>query len=149
MVHERPTKLHDLHHEQVQTAVARFQAQVEAEKAQDKKVDVSQGPNEKKALTFLDAFLSLPFISEDEKTLVGLAKDAIRRGRFQNLQRDINKLQKTQSKVQAAIPLEHLMKILTGYPLSQPDEDLTVMPAAPAVVAPTEPAIIISESFSA
>ncbi|AKD56694.1 helicase-related protein [Spirosoma radiotolerans] len=150
MVHERATKLHDLHHEQVQLAVDRFQAQVEAEKAQDKKVDVSQGPNEKKALMFLDAFLSLPFISEDEKALVGLAKDAIRRGRFQNLQRDINKLQKTQSKVkvQAAILLEHLMKILNSYPLSEPDEDVSVTPVLPVVVAPTEPAIIISESFS-
>lgn len=150
MVHERPFKLHDLHHEQVQLAVSRFQAQVEAEKAQDKKVDVSQGPNEKKALMFLDAFLSLPFISEDEKTLVSLTKEAIRRGRFQNLQRDINKLQKTQTKVkvQAAILLEHLMRILNSYPLSQPDEDVSETPVAPVVVAPTEPAIIISESFS-
>ncbi|WP_041616306.1 helicase-related protein [Spirosoma linguale] len=151
MVHERAVKLHDLHHEQVQMGVDRFQAQVEAEKAQDKKVDVTQGPNEKKALMFLDAFLTLPFISEDEKTLVGLAKDAIRRGRFQNLQRDINKLQKSQTKEkrQAAILLESLMKILHSYPLSQPDEDVSVTPVVPVVVAPTEPAIIISESFSA
>ncbi|MBC8155994.1 MAG: helicase [Bacteroidetes bacterium] len=150
MVHERATKLHDHHHEQVQLAVAQFQAQVEAEKAQDKKVDVSQGPNEKKALLFLDAFLSLPFISEDEKMLIGLAKDAIRRGRFQNLQRDMNKLQKSQSKVkvQAAVLLDSLMKILNSYPLSQPEDDVTAVPAAPLVVASTEPTIIISESFS-
>ncbi|MCY7356266.1 MAG: SWF/SNF helicase family protein, partial [Rudanella sp.] len=156
MVHERAVKLHDLHHEQVQVAVARFRAQVEAEKAQDKKVDVSQGPNERKALTYLDAFLSLPIISDDEKTLVGLAKEAIRRGRFQNLQRDINKLQKSQTKVKVqpgprsvAILLDSLLKILNSYPLSQPVDDVAAMPTVPVVAAPTEPAIIISESFSA
>ncbi len=151
MVHERAVKLHDHHHEQVQVAVDRFQAQVEAEKAQDKKVDVSQGPNEKKALLFLDAFTSLPFISQDEKALVGLAKEAIRRGRFQNLQRDMNKLQKSQAKVkvQAAVLLDSLVKILNSYPLTQPEDDASVLPAVPLIVAPTEPAIIISESFSA
>ncbi|MFD2570636.1 helicase-related protein [Spirosoma soli] len=151
MMHERAVKLHDDHHEQVQIAVQRFQTQVEAEKAQDKKVDVSQGPNEKKALMYLDAFLNLPIISEEEKTLVGLAKEAIRRGKFQNLQRDINKLQKSQAKVkvQAAVLLDSLMKILNSYPLTQPEEDVTATPVTPVVVAPTEPAIIISESFSA
>ncbi len=151
MIHERAIKLHDLHHEQVQVAVQRFQAKVEAEKAQDKKVDVSQGPNEKKALIYLDAFLSLPIILDDEKILVGLAKEAIRRGRFQNLQRDINKLQKSQAKVkvQAAVLLEHLMKILTGYPLSDPADEVTTTSVTPVAVVPVEPAIIISESFSA
>ena len=69
MAHERATRLHARHHEQVQEAISRFQAQAEAEKAQDKKVDVTQGPNEKKALMYLDAFMNLPIISEDEKTL--------------------------------------------------------------------------------
>ncbi|CAN5176898.1 helicase-related protein [soil metagenome] len=151
VVHERATKLHNLHHEQVQAAVERFRTQVEAEKAQDKKVDVSQGPNEKKALMFLDAFLSLPFIADDEKATINFAKDAIRRGRFQNLQRDVNKLQKSQSKVkvQAAVLLESLLKILNSYPLNEPEELVTTAPAVPVVVAPIEPAIIISESFSA
>ncbi|TAE25417.1 MAG: helicase [Cytophagales bacterium] len=151
MVHERAVRLHDLHHEQVQVAVNRFQAQVEAEKAQDKKVDVAQGPNERKAMIFLDAFLSLPIISDDEKTLVALAKEAIRRGRFQNLQRDINKLQKSQAKVkvQPAVLLDSLVKILNSYPLNQPADDGSATPVIPVVVAPTEPAIIISESFSA
>lgn len=151
MVHERAVKLHDHHHEQVQRAVERFQAQVEAEKAQDKKIDVSQGPNEKRALSFLDAFLGLPFIADDEKMLVGLAKEAIRRGRFQNLQRDINKLQKSQTKVkvQAAVLLDSLTKILNGYPLAQPADETTATLVVPLVTIPTEPAIIISESFSA
>ena len=151
MVHERAVKLHDHHHEQVQVAVEQFRAQVEAEKAQDKKVDVSQGPNEKKALTFLDAFLTLPFIADEEKVTINFAKDAIRRGRFQNLQRDVNKLQKSQAKVkvQAAVLLDSLLKILNGYPLNEPEELIMSAPAAPVVVTPIEPAIIISESFSA
>ncbi len=149
--HEPAKPLHPHHHEQVQLAIERFQAQIEAEKAQDKKVDVTQGPNEKKALTYLDAFMNLPIISDDEKALVRLGKEAIRRGRFQNLQRDINKLQKSQAKVkvQAAILLDSLLKILNSYPLSQAEDDAPNVQPAPVVVAATQPAIIISESFGA
>jgi superfamily II DNA or RNA helicase/HKD family nuclease len=149
--HERAVPLHTLHHEQVQAAIARFRSEAEAEKARDKKVDVTQGPNETKALQFLDAFLSLPFISDDEKGTVGRAKDAIRKGRFQNLQRDVNKLARTQKtvRIQASVLLEHLLKILNSYPLDQPEEDVTTAAVAPAGVASTEPEIIISESFSA
>ena len=156
VVHERAVGLHDQHHDQVQTAVSRFQSQVEAEKAQDKKIDISQGPNEKKALMFLDAFLTLPIIADEEKVLIGQAKEAIRRGRFQNLQRDINKLQKTQKTVKvqagprsAAVLLDSLVKVLNGYPLGQVNDDATATPVVPVIIAPTEPAIIISESFSA
>ena len=161
MAHERAVPLHPHHHEQVQRAIERFQAQVEAEKAQDKKVDITQGPNEKRALTYLDAFMNLPIISDDEKTLVRLGKEAIRRGRFQNLQRDINKLQKSQVKVKvpAAILLDSLLKILNSYPLAQPEDDRFAagrigavpvnVPSITSVTSPLEPKIIISESFGA
>jgi hypothetical protein len=151
--HERAIPLHDRHHQQVQQAVERFQTQADAEKALDKKVDVTQGPNEKKALVFLDAFTNLPFINDEEKALIGLAKEAVRKGRFQNLQRDVNKLQRSQTKVkvQPTRLLENLMQLLGKYPLTQPEEALAftapvVAPVASALVAPT---IIISESFSA
>jgi superfamily II DNA or RNA helicase len=150
MPHERAIKLHDQHHAQVQVAIDRFLAQAEAEKALEKKVDVTQGPNERKALQFLDAFLTLPFIGEEEKGSITLAKEAIRKGRFQNLQRDVNKLKRdtTKVKVQPAVLLDKLMAILAGYPLNQqPDHDV-VAAALPLVVAPQEPKIIISESFS-
>jgi len=149
MVHERAVPLHQRHHEQVQAAIDRFQAQAEAEKAQDKKVDVTQGPNELKALQYLDAFTTLPFIGEDEKETILQAKDAIRRGRFQNLQRDVNKLKKSVAKVkvQPAVLLDSLMKILASYPLSHPDDNQDVTPTLPSIVTPTEPKIIISESF--
>jgi superfamily II DNA/RNA helicase len=151
--HERAIPLHDRHHQQVQQAVERFQTQADAEKALDKKVDVTQGPNEKKALVFLDAFTNLPFINDEEKALIGLAKEAVRKGRFQNLQRDVNKLQRSQTKVkvQPTRLLENLMQLLGKYPLTQPEEALAftapvVAPVASALVAPT---LIISESFSA
>ncbi len=152
MAHERAVPLHPHHHEQVQRAIERFLAQVEAEKAQDKKVDVTQGPNEKRALTYLDAFMNLPIISEAEKTLVRLGKEAIRRGRFQNLQRDVNKLQKSQAKVkvQAAVLLDSLLKTLNSYPLAQPEDDTpTNAPTPTPSASPLEPKIIISESFGA
>ncbi len=152
VLHERAVPLHGQHHAQVQQAVAQFQLQVEAEKAQDRKVDVTQGPNEKKALIYLDAFLNLPFSSEDEKSVIVLAKEAIRKGRFQNLQRDINKLHRSQTKVkvQPALLLEKMMQLLAKYPLSEANGSELTSPNDPiALVAPlTIPSIIISESFS-
>lgn len=152
MERERAVRLHARHHEQVAAAVARFHAQAEAEKAQDKKVDIAMGPNEKRALTYLDAFQNLDIASAEEKEWVKLAKEAIRRGRFQNLQRDINKVQKAQTveKKPVATLLDTLIGTLKRYPLR--DEAADDVPAAaqtPPVVAAKEPKIIISESFSA
>lgn len=113
-------------------------------------MDVTQGPNERRALEYLDAFLGLPIINDEEKSRVMLAKAAILKGRFQNLQRDVNKLKKATTKVrmQPAVLLETLMRILNGYPLQEPD-DTTNLAQLPSVVTPQEPKIIISESFSA
>ena len=147
--HERAVPLHHQHHAQVQAGIDRFVAQAEAEKALDKKADVTQGPNEKKALQYLDGFLSLPIIHDEEKKIILLAKEAIGKGRFQNLQRDVNKLKKSTTKVRVApaVLLETLLKILSTYPLQQPEE-VNAPAKLPSVVAPQEPKIIISESFA-
>ena len=57
-----------------------------------RKVNPSQGPNEKKALIYLDGFTNIPDISDQELDLIEKAKIAITTGKFQQLQRDINKL---------------------------------------------------------
>lgn len=146
---EQSIKLHDLHHEQVKRGVEHFANKQEEEKARDRKIDVKQGPNETKALNYLDAFLNLPFSNEADKELLLLAKEAIRKGKFQNLQRDINKLQKAVKKtpLKPVLLLEKVIAILKNYPL-QKDE---VEPATEVVVKPINifnPEIIISESFS-
>ena len=64
----------------------------EAAKATKQKVNPAQGPNEKKAIAYLDGFVSIPNITEQELVLINKSKQAITTGKFQQLQRDINKL---------------------------------------------------------
>jgi hypothetical protein len=144
---EKGIKLHDQHHEQVQTGISLFTDLIEAEKARDKKVDVTQGPNEKRAISYLDAMLDLPFTNEQERGLIIKAKEAIRQGRFQRLQRDINKLKRAVNKspLKPAIILEKIIEILKSYPLQTiQDEDGEVKRKLKKSL---NPEIIISESF--
>lgn len=144
---ERGVKLHEHHHDQVQTGISLFTDLIEAEKARDKKVDVTQGPNEKRAIAYLDAMLDLPFTNEEERGLIIKAKEAIRQGRFQRLQRDINKLKRSVNKspLKPAIILEKIVEILKSYPLQTiQDEDGE---AKPKLRKSLNPEIIISESF--
>lgn len=146
---EKAIPLHNLHHEQVKTSVEHFANKQEEEKARDRKIDVTQGPNETKALRYLDAFLNLPFASVNDKDLITQAKEAIRKGKFQNLQRDINKLQKAvkKSPLKPVLILEKVISILKKYPLQNETEE----PTAEIILKPINvfnPEIIISESFN-
>lgn len=146
---EKGIPLHTLHHEQVQKAIQVFVEKIEDEKAKDKKVDTTQGPNEKNAIAYLDAMLRLPFINDKDTQLIIIAKEAIRKGRFQNLQRDINKLQKAVKKapLKPVIILEKIIEILNSYPLKQEEEEIDreIQAIKPRVL---NPEIIITESFA-
>lgn len=146
---EKGVALHENHHEQVKSAIQVFADKVEDEKAKDKKVDVTQGPNEKSAIAYLDAMLNLPFTNDLETQLIIIAKEAIRKGRFQNLQRDINKIKKVvkKSPLKPVIILERVIGILKSYPLKQDEEEIyqEVQVIKPRVL---NPEIIITESFS-
>lgn len=146
---EKGIPLHTLHHEQVQKAIQVFTDKIEDEKAKDKKVDTTQGPNEKNAIAYLDAMLHLPFINDKETQLIIIAKEAIRKGRFQNLQRDINKLQKAVKKapLKPVLILEKIIGILNSYPLKQEEEEIyqEVQVIKPRML---NPEIIITESFA-
>lgn len=146
---EKHLELHQHHHEQVKIAIEHFSNTLEEEKAKDKKVDVTQGPNEKKALSYLDAFLNLPFTNELEKELILEAKEAIRKGKFQNLQRDLNKLQKAVKKtpLKPVLLLEKVMTILKSYPLEKAEAEQTSEITLP-VIKLLNPDIIITESFT-
>lgn len=148
---EKQIPLHELHHTQVNAAIKSFSDQIQKESAKDKKVDVTQGPNEKKAISYLDGFVNLAFISQDEIELIHLAMKAIRYGRFQNLQRDINKLHNAVKikHVKPVILLEKLMQILNSYPLKTLSEN-DLLPSEQFELSFSElnPEIIISESFS-
>jgi len=146
---EKGIAIHENHHEQVKSAIQVFADKVEDEKAKDKKVDVTQGPNEKSAITYLDAMMNLPFTNDKETQLIIIAKEAIRKGRFQNLQRDINKLHKAvkKSPLKPVIILERVIGILKSYPLKQDEDEIyqEVQVIKPRVL---NPEIIITESFS-
>ncbi len=146
---EKGIPLHTKHHEQVKTAIQSFSDKIEAEKAKDKKVDVTQGPNEKRAIMYLDAMMNTPFANEYEIELIITAKDAIRKGRFQNLQRDINKLKRSlkKSPLKPVIIFEKVIEILKSYPLKTPDNEATERKTLVATKI-LEPEIIITESFS-
>ena len=146
---ETSVALHDEHHKQVAMAVKDFNEKLQKESAEQQAVDVSQSPAEKGALAFLNAFLKFDFISEDETMKIKAAKRSLKLGRFQKLQRDINKLKKS-TKNAGLTPtalMDALISIIDKYPLNiVEDEDIN-----PVVTIKQfeeiKPEIIISESF--
>ena len=142
----RPIILSAAHHDHINTALTSFKASVIAESLQTETVDATQGPNEQRALRYLDGFTHLPFVNDNERALIQSAKLAIRRARFQNLQRQINQLQRSTKtvKLTPAALADKLMQILRTYPLQQA-ADATVSAAARPI--DTTPDIILSESF--
>ena len=144
---ERSLPLHEKHHNQVSLALSIFTDMEEQSKILHRKVNTAQGPNEKKAIAYLDGFMSISNISEYEEDMIVKAKRAISSGKFQQLQRDINKLKTSTKKtpLRTVILLEKLMEILTQYPL----EHVTFNERE--VIVPVKkkdcPEIIISESF--
>lgn len=150
-IKEKGVPLPEKHHDQVQVALQDFQTRVEDETASQRIVDVSQGPNEKKALAFLDIFLKQSFVGEEEKRLIQSAKMAIRKGKFTNLQRDINKLQRAvkNSSLSQVTLLDNTLAILKRYPLDEADTPAAPQPLIAIRAESIVPEIIISESFTA
>lgn len=151
-IEEKAIPLHDKHHEQVAKAIEAFSEKEEESKAVTKKVVTNQGPNEKKALSYLDALVHAPNITDEEVDWIEKAKRAISTGKFQQLQRDINKLQSAVKKapVKTVVLLERLMKIITSYPLEHIELNSFEAQAISKerYIKELMPEIIISESFN-
>ncbi len=146
---EKAIKLPLFHHEQVQLAHTDFQEKIMADITSAQTVDTTQGPNEKRALKYLDGFLSIPFVTETEKDKIKAAKTAIKMGKFQKLQREVNKLKRdtTKIKLKPVELVDALLRIIDSYPLaSMMQED------NPAISIRNfdkyKPEIIISQSFA-
>jgi len=149
-VTEKAIPLNQHHHEQVKSAIQLFVNRWEEEKSKERKIDTTQGPNEKRALAFLDALTSSQIANPQEKELLQNAKSAIRLGKFQQLQRDINKLVKAikTTPLKPSILLEEVVKILCKYPLvSAGDDSVRILPPV-FNMKEFKPEIIISESFN-
>lgn len=151
-VPEKGIPLHDAHHDHVNGALAHFDTQLQSEAAQQRAIDTTQSPHERRALRFLDELLSLPSLNASEKSLLRAAKLAVRKAQFQKLQRDLGKMEKAVrkpgAKVVPAVLIDQAVALLTKYPL----HTLTDTPhSAHTVPAPPDraPDIILSESFSA
>lgn len=144
---ERAIPLHDKHHKQVTKAIDAFSLKEEDSKATTKKIDTTQGPNEKKAIAYLDGFMNIPNVTKEESALIEKAKQAITTGKFQQLQRDVNKLKKDTKGITVApsVLLERIMKILSAYPLEHIGKDAVEKKAEGKEQMPE---IIISESFN-
>ncbi|MDR0872027.1 MAG: phospholipase D-like domain-containing protein [Prevotellaceae bacterium] len=150
---EKSVPLTENHHTQVEKAISLFKVQLEMEKQSERAVVVSQSPQEKQALTYLDAVINFSIsqnlANEQEKELLSLAKEAINLGKFQKLAKEIAKLYKDLKK--ASMPpaqqLEAIIKIAKKYPLQ--DDVSTNSTSDDETEKKSEflPEIIISESF--
>jgi superfamily II DNA/RNA helicase len=149
-VTETAIPLNEHHHTQVKNAIGLFANKLEEEKSKERKIDTTQGPNEKRALSFLDALTNIQIANPQEKELLLNAKAAIRVGKFQNLQRDINKLAKAvkASPLKPAILLEEVIKVLNKYPLQAMEDDGMQSIQPIFNLKEFKPEIIISESFN-
>ncbi|MBC3847721.1 helicase [Winogradskyella echinorum] len=149
-VPEKAVPLPEAHHEQIQVALADFNEKIQTEMASAQVVDTTQGPNEKRALAYMDGFLDFPFASEEEKKLIKAAKQAVKLGKFQKLQREVNKLKKNAkaAPLKATDLMDALIKIINQYPVLQND----TLDQRPAITIKSleklKPEIIISESFT-
>lgn len=146
---EKSIPLHEKHHEQVAAAVNDFHTKIKEELASTQVIDTTQGPNEKRALAYLDGFLSLKFISNDEIQKIKSAKLAIKQARFQKLQREVNALKRNakKQKIKTIDLLDALITIINKYPLESVEQI-----AQPIVTVKSfqkyQPEIIISQSYN-
>ncbi|PJJ54614.1 helicase-related protein [Hymenobacter chitinivorans] len=148
---ERPQPLPPHHHEHVRRAASYFGAAV-AQAAAQPLVVQRVAPNERRALDFLAdcVLLLMPDAPAAERVPFRAGQLAVASGRFQQLQRELNKLQANLKKVQLtnAERLAAVRRLLSKYPLPDPTE---VAPAGAATTAEdgsaTLPRIIISESL--
>lgn len=138
------------HHRDVQAALHLFRDKAAAAAVADKALDANPGPNERRALEFLDAFLNLDLLSESEKELIRAAKLAVRTAKLQKLQKDINKLRKSVQlvKVSNAVLADKLIALLRGYPLDEPPPAEVPAQTGERLHPAALPRIILSESFT-
>lgn len=147
---EKSIPLHDEHHNHVLMAINDFEKKIQEEAVSQVVVDTTQGPNEKKALSYLDGFFKFPFLSPLEIAKLKATKQAIKLGKFQNLQREVNALKKNVSKtpLKPVELVDAIFRIIDKYPIEQTD----TTDYRPTVTIRTfeklKPEIIISESYS-
>ena len=148
---EKNVPLPECHHDQVNAAVDHYHETLKSEAVRDQIVDNQIGPNERKALQFLNIFIAHPTLaSAEEKTHLKHAQIALRKAAFGKLQRYLVKLEKAQKKdkLKPAALLDKILEILSRYDFSSYDGESAEDLNAGLSAADLEPVIILSESFS-
>ena len=135
------------HHPQLLSAIAHY---TETQRADRDAVNHAEryGPNERKALSLLSAIHDLRLLNKEEEDLIARGKQALVDGKFQHLQRDLNKLRRNQDKepVSPALLSSAALRILQKYPLDANRNGNGQVKAAATYY--EEPTIIISETFA-
>ncbi len=146
---EKAVDLHENHHQHIQLAINDFNKKLKSEAVSKQAIDQTQGPREKAALAYLDSILKFPFINEVESLKIKTTKHVIKLGRFQKLQREINKFIRAVKKkpVALTIILDSIMKIIDRYPIKWEDYEEISPTVSIKTYEQIKPEIIISVSF--
>ncbi len=148
---ERSIELHALHHNQVNRALDAFTYGEDITNLGDR-ASVKLGPNESRAISFIEKQAFHEFVVPEDKELIVAASTSIRRGKFQKLPREINKYIKEISLTKPSRPeaFQRIMAILKSYPLFEAfhDSKEEEKEAPKRVVKANKPEIVLSESFS-
>ncbi len=147
---ERSTNLHELHHEQIQSALNDFRLDV-CNDAVAPRATIKLGPNEQRSVAFIASMSKQDFVSDNERILLEKANDSIKAGRFQKLPREIQRLLKESEKKSEAVSTvyEKLLGILNQYPFGSESSGMNSNDEClPEIKLRQSPEIIISESFT-
>jgi superfamily II DNA/RNA helicase len=147
-IKELPYPIHEHHHEQINIAVKDFYDKMQTDAATRVAADGKQSPREKSVLAFLSAVEKLSFLNKEETKLISKAKEAIKKGRFADLQRQLFTLNQD-LKVKGKPPVQladEVLNIIHQFPV-QKDSDEEQHPVSILDFEQFKPQIIISESF--
>lgn len=149
-ISEKSIPLHDLHHKQINVALDTFHTELNISQIETTST-IKLGPNEKKAIAFIDRQAMQEFVGEGEKSLIELTKNAIRKGKFQKLPREINRLIKEikAKPTSRAEVFQSLIAICKKYPIEEEIKQVEKPLKRKAKNKIEEkPKIILSESFA-
>ena len=148
-IDEKSIKLHENHHKHVNDAIEDFNKQLEIDRKTENIVDVTLSPQDKKALSFLAAFLKMQEVSNEQKEVIKLAQEAVRVHKFNQLPKKINRLATAVKKTPMRIDLmiEKIFTILNDFPLIKDNDIETDSHVVIPITNGELPEIIISESF--
>ena len=149
---EAAIALPDHHHPQVNAAVDHYQDSLQSEAVREQIVDHKIGPAERNALELLKLLIQLPKLAtKGEIAMLKYAQTAIKKGRYAELQRALNKTFNAQKKtpLKPAALLDHTIAIIDRYydPAETADDSLEDIHAGLSA-ADLAPVIILSESFT-